>query len=109
MQNNPPSRFLEEIDARDLEQESAVPENFAAGNFAVQTAPFANKDERARAQVYTPRVKPAGAVGAEKKGWNTGDQVDHKSWGRGVVVKVNGKGEDMELDIAFKDKGIKRL
>ena len=109
MQNNPPSRFLEEIDQDDLDIENSVPITFSNDNFQTQTAPFANADERARAQVYTPKVKPAGAVGAEKKGWNVGDQVEHKSWGKGVVTKVNGKGEDMELDIAFSGKGIKRL
>ena len=109
MQNNPPSRFLEEIDQDDLDIENSVPITFSNDNYQTQTAPFANSDERARAQVYTPRIKPAGAVGAEKKGWNVGDQVEHKSWGRGVVTKVNGKGEDMELDIAFSGKGIKRL
>ncbi len=109
MQNNPPSRFLEEIDQDDLNIENSVPITMTSDNFQAETAPFANSDERARAQVYTPKVKPAGAVGAEKKGWNVGDQVEHKSWGRGVVTKVNGKGEDMELDIAFSGKGIKRL
>lgn len=109
MQNNPPSRFLAEIDQDDLNIENSVPITLTSDNFQTETAPFANSDERARAQVYTPKVKPAGAVGAEKKGWNVGDQVEHKSWGRGVVTKVNGKGEDMELDIAFSGKGIKRL
>ena len=109
MQNNPPSRFLEEIDQDDLNIENSVPITMTSDNFQAETAPFANSDERARAQVYTPKIKPAGAVGAEKKGWNVGDQVEHKSWGRGVVTKVNGKGEDMELDIAFSGKGIKRL
>ncbi|WP_294762180.1 DNA helicase PcrA [uncultured Lactobacillus sp.] len=109
MQNNPPSRFLAEIDQDDLNIENSVPITFTSANLQAETAPFANSDERARAQVYTPKVKPAGAVGAEKKGWNVGDQVEHKSWGRGVVTKVNGKGEDMELDIAFSGKGIKRL
>lgn len=109
MQNNPPSRFLEEIDQDDLNIENSVPITLTSDNFQTEIAPFANSDERARAQVYTPKVKPAGAVGAEKKGWNVGDQVEHKSWGRGVVTKVNGKGEDMELDIAFSGKGIKRL
>ena len=110
MQNNPPSRFLEEIDVDDLDMQNSVPEGVGNSDFQVQTAPFANVDERARAQVYTPKAKPAGgAIGAEKKGWNVGDQVEHKAWGHGVVTKVNGEGEDMELDIAFPNKGIKRL
>lgn len=109
MQNNQPSRFLDEIDSADLEMENSVPEGVGNSSFQVQTAPFANVDERARAQVYTPKVKPSGAIGAEKKGWHVGDQVEHKAWGRGVVAKVNGTGEDIELDIAFPNIGIKRL
>ncbi|RMC40691.1 DNA helicase PcrA [Lactobacillus sp. ESL0236] len=108
-QNNQPSRFLDEIDEADLKIEGASFPTLGSDSFQTQAAPFANVAERARAQVYTPKIKPAGAVGAEKKGWNVGDQVKHKAWGLGVVVKVNGSGEDMELDIAFKEKGIKRL
>lgn len=108
-QNNQPSRFLDEIDEADLKIEGSSFPTLGADSFQAQAAPFANVAERARAQVYTPKIKPAGAVGAEKRGWNVGDQVKHKAWGLGVVVKVNGSGEDMELDIAFKEKGIKRL
>lgn len=112
IQNNPPSRFLDEIDEKDLDVENPNAGNSFIGNsnhFQAQTAPFALRDERARAQVYTTAKKASGAVGAEKKGWNVGDQVEHKAWGRGVVMKVNGEGEDMELDIAFANKGVKRL
>ena len=111
IQNNPPSRFLAEIDAKDLNVENPNAGNTFIGqsHFQAQTAPFARNDERARAQVYTSAKKASGAVGAEKKGWNVGDQVEHKAWGRGVVMKVNGEGEDMELDIAFANKGVKRL
>lgn len=110
-QNNPPSRFLAEIDAKDLNVENPNAGNTFIGQsyFQAQTAPFARNDERARAQVYTTAKKASGAVGAEKKGWHVGDQVEHKAWGRGVVMKVNGEGEDMELDIAFANKGVKRL
>lgn len=111
IQNNPPSRFLAEIDAKDLNVENPNAGNTFIGqsHFQAQTAPFARNDERARAQVYTTAKKASGAVGAEKKGWHVGDQVEHKAWGRGVVMKVNGEGEDMELDIAFANKGVKRL
>lgn len=110
IQNNPPSRFLDEIDAKDMEVENPNASNsFLSGHsYQSQAAPFARKDERARAQVYTAK-KASGAVGAEKKGWHVGDQVEHKAWGHGVVMKVNGEGEDMELDIAFANKGVKRL
>lgn len=108
-QNNLPSRFLDEISSQDLAVENAQPQvsNHFAGSYQKQTAPFARGEKKSH--VYTKAQKPAGAVGAEKKDWNVGDQVEHKAWGRGVVVKVHGSGEDMELDIAFSQQGVKRL
>ncbi|MEW9033034.1 MAG: hypothetical protein AB2404_09980, partial [Planifilum fimeticola] len=39
-----------------------------------------------------------------------GDKVRHSKWGTGTVVKVEGEGEDAELDVAFPSPvGIKRL
>lgn len=111
--SNPASRFVQEIKPEDLETEYAGGFNKEKANSVSSTnsIPFFNKGERARSQVYTAKTaaKASGAVGAEKEGWNVGDQVTHKAWGKGVVVKVNGTGEDMELDIAFEAKGIKRL
>ncbi|MCW8104699.1 DNA helicase PcrA [Lactobacillus mulieris] len=111
--SNPASRFVQEIKPEDLETEYAGGFNKERANSVSSTSsiPFFNKGERARSQVYTAKTaaKASGAVGAEKEGWNVGDQVTHKAWGKGVVVKVNGTGEDMELDIAFESKGIKRL
>lgn len=111
--SNPASRFVQEIKPEDLETEYAGGFNKEKANSVSSTnsIPFFNKGERARSQVYTAKTaaKASGAVGAEKEGWNVGDQVTHKAWGKGVVVKVNGTGEDMELDIAFESKGIKRL
>lgn len=110
-QNNPASRFLSEIDSDDLNKLNKDEDTIidVSSRSYKRTAPFANQRERAHAQVYTTAKKPSGAVGADKKSWQVGDQVEHKAWGKGVVVKVNGSGEDMELDIAFSGKGIKRL
>ena len=48
-------------------------------------------------------------TGAENVGWKIGDKVEHKAFGLGTVVKVNGSGENAELDVAFSGNGIKRL
>ena len=109
-QINMPSRFLEEIDEADLKVENPNAGNvITRSQFNVETAPFAQTSDHARGQVFTKAKKAAGAVGAEKEGWHVGDQVIHKAWGNGVVIKVSGEGEDMELDIAFAEKGKKRL
>ena len=108
-QINAASRFITEIGDNLLHSENEETNYISSGNSAVRrtNAPFARKTP-----VYR---KPAGTVdrpqgtGADKKSWKVGDKVQHKAWGEGTVVKVTGSGEDMELDIAFKDQGIKRL
>ena len=101
--SNPASRFVQEIKPEDLETEYAGGVRKANTNSFTSTnsVPFFNKGERAKSQVYTAKTatKASGAIGAEKQGWNVGDQVTHKAWGKGVVVKVNGTGEDMELSL----------
>ncbi|GIO28003.1 DNA helicase PcrA [Ornithinibacillus bavariensis] len=49
-------------------------------------------------------------TGAENETWKPGDKAEHKKWGIGTVVKVQGEGDKMELDVAFPaPTGIKRL
>lgn len=107
-QINTASRFITEIGDDLLHSENQ--DNLHYGNRTSSRkvhVPFAHK-----ASVYR---QPAGTVerpqgtGADKQSWKVGDKVQHKAWGTGTVVKVTGNGEDMELDIAFKNQGIKRL
>lgn len=116
-QNNPPSRFLEEMDADVLE--------YANGNSrpaapAIQpTTTYrqrwkSDRYDRAFAQTTeepkpTQSVSQQGNSGADKLGWKVGDKAIHKKWGTGVVVQTTGEGDGLQLDIAFKDIGIKRL
>jgi len=44
-----------------------------------------------------------------KENYNPGDKVEHKLWGIGTVVNVEGIGEEQELTVAFPNVGIKRL
>lgn len=103
-QANPASRFVEEINPDLIKIEN---ENVAAMPHSRQT-PF----DRSQATTYHRPANPVqqfNGTGAEKQSWKAGDKVAHKKWGTGTVVKVNGTGDDMELDIAFKEQGIKRL
>lgn len=110
-QYNAQSRFIGEIKDEDLDIVASNAPKSSTSFLDLDRLPFAKKSQAKAAQpVKIHRAsKAAGAVGAEKKGWHPGDQVEHKSWGKGVVIKVTGSGEDMELDIAFASKGNKRL
>lgn len=110
-QTNPESRFIDEISDNLIHSENDFSKNnslrtpfdsarsLRSQNFATQ---------RSYHQPTQKVQKPKGS-GADKKSWNVGDKVQHKAWGTGTVVKVNGTGEDTELDIAFPDQGLKRL
>lgn len=118
-QNNPPSRFLEEMDSDVLEYANGTtqtPASIAAFQPAATYRQRWKNDryERAVSQTYeepkvTQSVSQQGSSGADKMGWNVGDKAIHKKWGTGMVVQTTGEGDGLQLDIAFKDIGIKRL
>ncbi len=42
-------------------------------------------------------------------GFSTGDIVEHKLWGRGEILRAKKITDDLELDIAFRSVGLKKL
>lgn len=101
-QSNQASRFIKEI------PQSLI--DTADNGISLQAKQGQIKPLRStyRQPKITKQVKNS-TTGAENKTWVTGQKVSHKKWGIGTVVKINGVGEDMELDIAFPQQGIKRL
>ncbi|WP_163528693.1 DNA helicase PcrA [Halobacillus ihumii] len=105
---NPISRFINEI-----------PEDLVNGKEEREELPFFNNRRESTAfSSQTPQQAPKRAAkkvekdssGGEKIAWKPGDKASHKKWGEGTVVKVQGEGDAMELDIAFPaPTGIKRL
>ncbi|WP_164670132.1 DNA helicase PcrA [Virgibacillus doumboii] len=98
---NPISRFINEIpeDLVDgIEQARAT----MYGSFEKQ------KDRPAPAKRRAQKMQTT--TGAENEMWAPGDKAKHNKWGVGTVVKVQGAGDSMELDIAFPaPTGIKRV
>lgn len=41
--------------------------------------------------------------------YSLGDMVSHPKWGAGEVVRIDGNGEDIEIDVAFANRGKKTL
>ncbi|MGV0168916.1 DNA helicase PcrA [Furfurilactobacillus sp. WILCCON 0119] len=114
VQNNPASRFVEEINPDLLHSENQSAGGMASAGsvktpFDRRTASALSTTYKAKPQGTKSTVERAKGTGAEQVGWAAGDKVTHKKWGEGTVVKVNGSGEDAELDIAFPEQGIKRL
>lgn len=130
IQRNQPSRFVEEINPDLLQFENSNEGDdltegklpfgkcnaATAGTYRSQQAQRSQWNQRSARTTHSyrdagKRVKPVTntGTGADKVGWKTGDKVQHKKWGQGTVVKVSGTGNDMELDIAFPQQGVKRL
>ncbi|MFD1456249.1 DNA helicase PcrA [Levilactobacillus lanxiensis] len=109
-QTNPQSRFVTEIDPELLHLDYS--ETQSGLTPSRRDVPFARRTASAVAKPYTGKTgrvsEPAG-TGAGEVSWGVGDKASHKKWGIGTVVKVNGTGEDAELDIAFPEQGVKRL
>ncbi|GAX08779.1 ATP-dependent DNA helicase PcrA [Secundilactobacillus silagincola] len=110
-QRNPQSRFIEEIEPDLLQMDNRTTPG-ETGATSLRT-PFDRRTASATATTYHQKrsssVTVNNGTGADKQAWRTGDKVTHKKWGTGTVVKINGTGEDMELDIAFPQEGVKRL
>ncbi|QIL50858.1 DNA helicase PcrA [Weissella coleopterorum] len=126
MSNNMASRFIDEISPKYLDMSAAGQlDSYQAREASL---PFARRFQPATGTTFQGR--PVGQREPNNRNltssrqihqapnpdnleqsvsWSVGDLVTHKKWGTGTVVKVNGLGEDMELDVAFESQGIKRL
>src|SRR5690625_4675034 len=116
---NDMSRFITEIPEElieGLDQDTRSPfDSFSTNtedvnsfrrNQRINIQPAFNRSpQRKRKTIVT-----TSSTGAENKEWKAGDKALHKKWGIGTVVKVQGSGEETELDVAFPaPTGIKRL
>jgi DNA helicase-2/ATP-dependent DNA helicase PcrA len=99
---NPVSRFIQEIPEELVEGIEKTKESMFGSSFS-------SIEEREPVQKRRAK-RMERAAGAANMEWNPGDKVNHKKWGTGTVVRVQGEGENLELDIAFPaPTGIKRL
>lgn len=99
---NPISRFIQEI-----------PEDLLEGMEQAKQSMFGSSFARRTEETFTPKRKARRTVQASTAAdeeWKAGDKANHKKWGTGTVVRVQGEGDKMELDIAFPAPiGVKRL
>ncbi len=113
-QYNPPSRFLSEIPAELVQTADGarvVRSRYYSRNRRERSLDrrSANRDEiveRAMAAGRGPAVTPSGA---DRLGLRVGDDVRHAQWGEGVIVDIDGAGEDAQASVRFPDVGEKRL
>ena len=102
------SRFINEI-PKELIEGSA--EEKKAPAFAIpEQKSFFRQNRATDTNKVTKRTARRRTTGGEKEDWQVGDKAEHKKWGIGTVVRVAGKTDELELDVAFPaPTGIKRL
>ena len=101
---NPISRFINEIPEELVDGMKEVKEQMFGSSFGESSIKRTKQPLKRRAKQINQ------TTGAENTAWQAGDKAVHKKWGVGTVVKVDGEGDSMELDVAFPaPTGIKRL
>lgn len=103
-QYNRPSRFLSEISEELYEVQGMIAQNKAQPR-VVESKGYRMNYSQPTKQATTNKV----ASGGESVAWKAGDKVKHKAWGTGTIVGVSGSDKDLELDVAFPERGVKRL
>ena len=112
---NAPSRFLNEIPEELLAETGLSQGKTSAADELPWMQPSGSSNrsvnrpapERAKRKTVTKPVTTN--TGGDGFAWNVGDKAAHKKWGTGTVVSTKGEGENIELDIAFPEIGVKRL
>ena len=103
--SNRVSRFIEEIPDSDLDR------GYVPRGYGYSDAPrgFEQSIQRPqRTKPIRPVITPATAK-AEPPQFQKGEMVEHKSFGRGMIVSMTPMGGDFLVEIAFDNVGTKRL
>jgi len=101
------SRFVEEIPPEHLDK-GYVPKGY---NYSDKPRGFENdppKKTASRPAPVRPVITPASASAAAPD-FQKGDMVEHKSFGKGMIVSMTPMGGDFLVEIAFDQVGTKRL
>jgi DNA helicase-2/ATP-dependent DNA helicase PcrA len=103
-QYNPPSRFLNEIPEELLQREGSVDSGIDSRRLVA--------DDRREFTRTMPSLSRA-AVGAPRAldttNLKVGDDVEHPTFGEGVILDIRGSGEKAEATIRFRLVGTKHL
>ncbi len=103
-QYNRPSRFVEEIE-QDLLQ--SLGERTQPKGAAASFQPKVFKPTYTQPRQSTVSSRPTTTAAGNQ--WQVGEKVNHKKWGVGTIVRTTGAAQDLELDVAFPQQGVKRL
>ena len=104
-----PSRFLDEIDTAYIDN---ITKTFAKAKNKIKQISFDNTAKTAggftgEVSSFISKMKSAAAM--PKLDYKKGDVVEHKKFGRGVIISAMPIGNDMKLEVEFEQAGKKNL
>ena len=112
-QVHPPSLFLADIPTSCVQDFSSgavlatARQPWGAASRAAETP--GNGRPRARPAAPAGRPSAARAAASATGPYGVGTQVHHEHFGRGVVQKREGNGDQLKLTVVFRDHGIKKV
>ena len=131
---NPPSRFLDDIPAELVQHTGATSGRSASGRQSYRQRRGPGNDvpsyRRQRDDDWSPRherteahrerivdaalragqaTRPPQPTNSQEIGLRVGDDVEHPSFGEGVIVEIRGTGDKAEASIRFRGVGTKHL
>jgi DNA helicase-2/ATP-dependent DNA helicase PcrA len=114
---NPPSRFIDEIPAR-LVDEATLPHEGFLGDWSAQDgaarqgaggSSAARAVRRRKRQAGKPAPKVSDSGPAPEDGYAVGAYVHHPRFGGGRILAREGSGKHLKLTIHFSDHGSKKI
>ena len=114
---NRPSRFTDEIPQEDLERSgrSYLPGGEVWGGIPSRASGYGGYGQRGLSGGAQPAPRPPARSAPPAEGAGTplqldkGDMVEHRAFGRGMVLSIQPMGGDSLVEVAFDNVGTKRL
>ena len=113
-QYNPPSRFLKEIPdelLQTVDGSRVVRSRYYSRSRRERSLDrrSANRDEIVQRALDAGRQPALSQSGADRLGLKVGDDVRHAQWGEGVILHIEGAGDDAQASVRFPTVGEKQL
>ena len=110
-QYNPPSRFLSEIPDELIQREGSVDSGADSERYSFRSHVDRGYAPQQRLNRNNTNVAPASTAQQQdaNHGFRIGDDIEHPTFGEGVIIEIRGSGEKAEATIRFRLVGTKHL
>jgi DNA helicase-2/ATP-dependent DNA helicase PcrA len=110
-QYNPPSRFLSEIPDELIQREGSVDSGADSERHSFRSHADRGYAPQQRLNRNNTNVAPASTAQQQdaNHGFRIGDDIEHPTFGEGVIIEIRGSGEKAEATIRFRLVGTKHL